>query len=69
MRDVGLRPSPPGPGCFPDGGARMGRAAVAWTARQTALSPWELDIPGLEGWYVGANDAWADDGDGERLRS
>ena len=39
-------------------GAPMGRAAVSWQARQTPVSPWELQIPGFEGWYVGDSGGW-----------
>jgi uncharacterized protein YfaS (alpha-2-macroglobulin family) len=41
-------------------GAPMARADVAWTARQAPVSPWELDIPGVEDWYVGESGAWWD---------
>lgn len=39
-------------------GAPMGRAAVSWEARARSVSPWELEIPGLDGWYVGEMGAW-----------
>ncbi|HKS07274.1 MAG TPA: MG2 domain-containing protein [Gemmatimonadaceae bacterium] len=39
-------------------GAPMGRAAFTWMARQAAVSPWELSIPGFDGWYVGESGAW-----------
>ena len=39
-------------------GAPMGRAAVSWQARQTPVSPWELEIPDFEGWYVGESGGW-----------
>lgn len=42
-------------------GAPMGRATVQWQARQTPVSPWELQIPGLDGWYVGEMGAWWED--------
>src|SRR3712207_8105132 len=35
-------------------GARMGRAQISWQARQASVSPWEVDIPGLDGWHVGS---------------
>ena len=41
-------------------GAPMARADVTWMARQAPLSPWELDIPGVEDWYVGETGAWWD---------
>jgi hypothetical protein len=42
-------------------GAPMARAAVAWSARQSPVSAWELEIPGLDDWYVGESDAWWED--------
>ena len=39
-------------------GAPMARADVTWMARQAPLSPWELEIPGVEDWYVGETGAW-----------
>jgi uncharacterized protein YfaS (alpha-2-macroglobulin family) len=39
-------------------GAPMARAAVVWDVRQRPLSPWELDIPGTDGWYVGETGWW-----------
>ena len=39
-------------------GAPMGRAEVAWAARQTALYSYELEIPGMDGWYLGEMFAW-----------
>ena len=41
-------------------GAPMARADVTWMARQAPLSPWELEIPGVEDWYVGETGAWWD---------
>lgn len=38
-------------------GAPMARAAVSWEARSEVVSPWELSIPGLDDWTVGAR-AW-----------
>ncbi len=43
-------------------GAPMARAPVRWTARQTSLSPWEITIPGAEGYQVGEESGW-DDGE------
>ncbi|HEY0150866.1 MAG TPA: MG2 domain-containing protein [Longimicrobium sp.] len=34
-------------------GAPMARAPVRWTARQTSLSPWEITIPGTDGYQIG----------------
>ncbi len=39
-------------------GAPMGRAVVGWLARMETLSPWELNIPGTDGWYLGAEENW-----------
>ena len=39
-------------------GAPMGRAAVAWQARQTIMWPWEISIPGFDGWNVGETSGW-----------
>ncbi len=41
-------------------GAPMGRAAVAWVARQRPGSPWEIDIPGSDGFYFGDRGDWWD---------
>jgi hypothetical protein len=46
-------------------GAPMARAAVFWDLRQRALPFWELDIPGVEDWYVGESGWWWEDA-GER---
>ena len=37
-------------------GAPMGKAAVQWTASLREATPWEVKIPGAEGWTVGAWD-------------
>ncbi|HEX8319173.1 MG2 domain-containing protein [Longimicrobium sp.] len=42
-------------------GAPMGRAPVRWSARQVPASPWELEIPGTEGWYLGDTGEWWDE--------
>ena len=39
-------------------GAPMGRAVVAWQARQTELSPWDISVPGFENWALGETSAW-----------
>jgi uncharacterized protein YfaS (alpha-2-macroglobulin family) len=39
-------------------GAPMARAAAVWDVRQRPLGPWELDIPGTDGWYVGETGWW-----------
>ncbi|HEX6057748.1 MAG TPA: MG2 domain-containing protein [Gemmatimonadaceae bacterium] len=49
-------------------GAPMARAEVAWQVRRAPLSTWELEIPGTEGWYVGDEYSWWDDGEGEARR-
>jgi uncharacterized protein YfaS (alpha-2-macroglobulin family) len=42
-------------------GAPMAGAPVRWTARQVAVSPWEIQIPGTEGWYLGDSGEWWED--------
>jgi len=42
-------------------GAPMARADVTWMARQAPVSSWELDIPGVEDWYVGESGSWWED--------
>jgi hypothetical protein len=39
-------------------GAPMGLAPVTWTATSTSMSPWQLSIPGAEGWYLGSSGSW-----------
>jgi uncharacterized protein YfaS (alpha-2-macroglobulin family) len=39
-------------------GAPMGRAKLTWSLRQTALESWAFDLPGTEGFYVGAQGWW-----------
>lgn len=49
-------------------GAPMARAPIRWSASQTAASPWELQIPGTEGYLLGAmDDGW--DGEEEGSES
>ncbi|HXB25889.1 MAG TPA: MG2 domain-containing protein [Gemmatimonadaceae bacterium] len=43
-------------------GAPMARAAVQWQAVQTDLWPWDLQIPGTDGWEIGDGRWWEDDG-------
>lgn len=45
-------------------GAPMGRAQLNWEAREERVWPWELTIPGTDGWMVGDNrwDAARDQG-------
>jgi uncharacterized protein YfaS (alpha-2-macroglobulin family) len=47
-------------------GARMGRAQISWQARHVSVSPWEIDIPGVESWHVGATGNWWEWDDAER---
>ncbi|MEP6572188.1 MAG: Ig-like domain-containing protein [Gemmatimonadota bacterium] len=42
-------------------GAPMGRASLEWTARQTSLYFWDLDIPGTDGYFLGENGWWWED--------
>jgi uncharacterized protein YfaS (alpha-2-macroglobulin family) len=44
-------------------GAPMGRAAVSWSVRRVALSPWALRIPGTDGWELGESGWWWEDED------
>ncbi len=39
-------------------GAPMGRAKVTWTLRQTPVETWAFELPGVEGFYVGAQGWW-----------
>ena len=59
--EMGMRTPPAGPGTemrvgvtarylF---GAPMARAQVNWEAREQRVWPWELDIPGADGWTIG----------------
>ncbi|MDH5590921.1 MAG: MG2 domain-containing protein, partial [Gemmatimonadota bacterium] len=41
-------------------GAPMAGAPVVWQVRQDPVSPWNLRIPGLEGWSVGVATRWWD---------
>jgi hypothetical protein len=45
-------------------GAPMARAVMTWSARQTLLSPWEISIPGSEGYYLGEGVNWWEEGSG-----
>ena len=38
-------------------GAPMAKAQVNWEAREERVWPWELQIPGLDGWMIG-NNTW-----------
>ena len=46
-------------------GAPMGRAELQWTARQTPVYAWELDIPGTDGWQLGESGWWWDEVDSD----
>ncbi len=46
-------------------GAPMARAPVRWKARQEAVSPWEVEIPGTEGYHVGRAWDWWEEESGE----
>ena len=46
-------------------GTAVGREAQEWTARQTSMYLWSLDIPGTAGCYVVAR-GWGGGDDGER---
>lgn len=42
-------------------GAPMADAPVGWSVRQRPLQPWELKLPGAEGFQVGRGYSWWDD--------
>lgn len=42
-------------------GAPMARAAVKWSAVETPLEPWELEIPNSDGWEIGDTGRWWED--------
>lgn len=50
-------------------GAPMGRAAVRWIARRAPVTPWELHIPGTDGWTVGETGWWWEDEPGAASQS
>jgi alpha-2-macroglobulin len=39
-------------------GAPMTRAPVRWSARQRTASPWEISIPGTDGYHLGETGGW-----------
>jgi hypothetical protein len=49
-------------------GAPMADAPVRWVVRQRPVSPWELEIPGTEGYSIGSGYDWWDDSPGEGTR-
>ncbi|HEX3160378.1 MAG TPA: MG2 domain-containing protein, partial [Gemmatimonadaceae bacterium] len=49
-------------------GTPMARATVSWSAELHEVMPWELRVPGAEGWTVGEWDRWRQ-GDGDRPAS
>ncbi|HEX8694584.1 MAG TPA: MG2 domain-containing protein [Longimicrobium sp.] len=46
-------------------GAPMARAPVRWSARRQAVSPWEIEVPGTEGYHLGESGEWWEEGYGE----
>ncbi|MDB4912814.1 MAG: alpha-2-macroglobulin domain protein 2 [Gemmatimonadetes bacterium] len=42
-------------------GAPMGRAEIIFSARQVPVYAWELEIPGVDGWYIGDSGSWWED--------
>ncbi len=44
-------------------GAPMARVPVRWTLRRETLWPWEVDIPGTTGFYLGEDAWWQESGD------
>ncbi len=49
-------------------GAPMGHAPVSWSVRSRSVSPWEVDIPGMDGYAIGVAWNWWDDPAGTRAR-
>ncbi|HVH39909.1 MAG TPA: MG2 domain-containing protein [Gemmatimonadaceae bacterium] len=50
-------------------GAPMAAAALNWSARHAPLSPWELEIPGMQDWTIGRQSwSWADSFGDEETR-
>jgi len=47
-------------------GAPMGRAAVQWSAEQTPVYSWELEIPNTDGAYIGESGNWWEEGSEDR---
>ena len=47
-------------------GAPMGRAKVDWTVRRATVFPWELNIPGTDGYTIGESGWWWEDEPMER---
>ncbi|HET7230459.1 MAG TPA: MG2 domain-containing protein [Longimicrobium sp.] len=39
-------------------GAPMAHAPLRWTSRQSEVSPWEIDIPGTDGYQLGEEPNW-----------
>ncbi|MGD8697718.1 MAG: MG2 domain-containing protein [Gemmatimonadales bacterium] len=44
-------------------GAAMGRAAVTWVVRDQPISAWALQIPDVEGYYLGTSGRWWEEPD------
>ncbi len=47
-------------------GAPMGGAVVQWSATQTPVSSWELEIPNTDGAYIGESGSWWEEGSEDR---
>ncbi len=47
-------------------GAPMARAAMTWTARQTPIDFWQLEIPNTDGFYFGENGWWWEENTDDR---
>ncbi len=50
-------------------GAPMARAKVTWSVRQRSIEPWDLTVPGTEGYYVAARGWWWEEWSGRSSRS
>ncbi len=44
-------------------GAPMSRAPVRWSVRQQPVWPWEIQIPGMDGFFIGVSGDWDDSGE------
>ncbi|MDB4948499.1 MAG: alpha-2-macroglobulin domain protein 2 [Gemmatimonadetes bacterium] len=48
-------------------GAPMAHAPVRWSARQTVVGPWEIVVPGMDGYVLGDEGGWDDEAWGQDL--
>ncbi|MHB1327578.1 MAG: alpha-2-macroglobulin family protein [Gemmatimonadales bacterium] len=50
-------------------GAPMARAKVTWSVRQRSIEPWDLTIPGTDGYFVAARGWWWEEWSGRTSSS